>query len=78
MLPHLLGMEKTNIFRNGLDNLTESSNLFPTMKTIRVVLDITYDPDQQDSPAHWDWKDLLDLGPDEEVKLISPQGMVVE
>ena len=48
------------------------------MKTIRVVLDITYDPDQQDSPAHWDWKDILDLGPDEEVKLMSPQGMVVE
>jgi hypothetical protein len=48
------------------------------MKTIRVVLDITYDPDLQDSPAHWNWKDILDLGPGEEVKLISPQGMVVE
>jgi hypothetical protein len=42
------------------------------MKTIRVVLDITYDPNQSDSPAHWDWNDILDLGPDEEVKMVSP------
>ena len=29
-------MARTNIFQNGLDNLTESSNLFPTMKTTFV------------------------------------------
>jgi hypothetical protein len=29
-------MVENNIFRNGLDNLTESSNLFPTMKTTFV------------------------------------------
>ena len=45
----------------------------PTMKTIRVVLDITYnDSLNRSSPAHWDWNDILDIGPDEEVKLVSP------
>ena len=43
------------------------------MKTIRVVLDITYnDSLNRSSPAHWDWNDILDIGPDEEVKLVSP------
>jgi hypothetical protein len=47
------------------------------MKTIRVVLDITYDPNEWDSPAEWDWNGLLDLGPDEQVKLM-PSHKVIE
>jgi hypothetical protein len=43
------------------------------MKTIRVVLEITYDDNHNKSPVDWNWHSLLELSLDEQVKLI-PSG----
>lgn len=37
------------------------------MKIRKLVLEILYDDEQNDDPAWWDWKELLDLGPYESV-----------
>lgn len=40
------------------------------MKTQRILLDITYDENETQEPARWDWDSMLDLGPDEEVQIV--------
>ena len=50
---------------------------FGVMKTIRVVLEITYDDNHNKSPVDWNWPNLLD-GLDEQVKLVAAQEMVIE
>ena len=47
------------------------------MKTIRVVLEITYDDNHNKSPVDWNWHSLLELSLDEQVKLI-PSHTVIE
>jgi hypothetical protein len=47
------------------------------MKTIRVVLEITYDDNHNKSPVDWNWHSLLELSLDEQVKLI-PSHKVIE
>jgi hypothetical protein len=39
-------------------------------KTQTVVLEIQFDDEMCESPADWNWRELLDLGPDEEVKVL--------
>ena len=48
------------------------------MKTVRVVLDITYNHEQNDSPAYWQWPVLLDLAADEQVMMVAATEMVIE
>ena len=48
------------------------------MKTVRVVLDITYNHEQNDSPADWQWHGLLDLAADEQVMMVAATEMVIE
>ena len=44
------------------------------MKTQRILLEITYDENESPEPSRWAWTDLLDLGPDEEVKILEVDG----
>lgn len=37
----------------------------------RVVLELTIDLDATEHPNNWNWYDLLDLAPEEEVELMS-------
>lgn len=48
------------------------------MKTVRVVLDITYNHDQNRSPADWLWHNLLDLAADEQVMMVAATEMMIE
>lgn len=40
------------------------------MKTQRILLEITYDENEAQEPSRWNWDDILDLGPDENVQIV--------
>jgi hypothetical protein len=40
------------------------------IKTQTVVLEIQFDDQMSESPDKWNWSELLDLGPDEEVRVL--------
>ena len=40
------------------------------MREVYVVLAIRYDPEGQDHPAQWDYRELLALRPEEEVEVV--------
>lgn len=40
------------------------------IKTQTVVLEIQFDDQMSERPADWNWRELLDLGPDEEVHVL--------
>jgi hypothetical protein len=41
------------------------------MKQARITLEIVFDEASSGSPESWDWTELLDMGADESVQVVS-------
>ena len=41
------------------------------LKKQRITLEIVWDDSMAVEPVRWDWTDLLDLGPEETVEIVS-------
>ncbi len=40
------------------------------MATERLIIEVTYNEMEHDSPVYWDWNQLCDSGPDENVQVL--------